>query len=411
MLPVCLERRAPPGPRIVLSCRESDVGWQAYRCPDDRRLSLRARTVNGMSVSYAQQQLRTARTELERCRTKQAAEEKKAAGLDKEADAKNRSARSSTSASTASNYVKQAAKKHEDASTARNRAAGYAGDAAKAQKKVHDAENKLRDAEAFEAKKASDKQRTAEKRAATERERSEARREAQHRRDVDALRSRIADQGRLLAAAPWDTAPETISVLFVAASPEDQNPLRIDKEMREVQQRVRMADHRESLHFHYAVAAQPSDLLQRLNEVKPDIVHFSGHSGQAGLVMEDADGQTRIVSPDELATLLSVSSRRIRLAVFNSCESAEHAASAVQHIDAAIGMDQPINDDAAKAFAAQLYSAIAFGLPLQKAFEQAGLQVQLSLGAGSGEPRLYAATGLDADEIYLVHAPIGHHLG
>jgi len=123
--------------------------------------------------------------------------------------------------------------------------------------------------------------------------------------------------------------------------------------------------------------------------------------------MEDADGQTRIVSPEELATLLSVSSRRIRLAVFNSCESAEHAASAVQHIDAAIGMDQPINDDAAKTFAAQLYSAIAFGLPLQKAFDQACLQVDLSLGAGSGEPRLYMANGLDADEIYLVHPPVG----
>lgn len=360
-----------------------------------------------MSVSYAQQQLRTARTELDRCRTKEAAEAKKAAGLNKDADSKERSARSTKSATTQSTYLKQAAKKREDASAARGRAAGYAGDAAKAQKKVHDAEAKLRDAETLEAKKTADKQRAAEKKTATERDRADARRETQHRREVNTLRTQIDDQGRLLAAAPWDRAPETITVLFVASSPTDQKPLRIDKEMREVQQRVRMADHHESLTFDYAVAAQPSDLLQRLNEAKPDVVHFSGHSGQIGLAMEDADGQTRIVRPEELATLLSVSSRRIRLAVFNSCESAEHAASAVQHIDAAIGMDQPINDDAAKTFAAQLYSAIAFGLPLQKAFDQACLQVQLSLGAGSGEPRLYAADGLDADEIYLVHPPAG----
>lgn len=363
-----------------------------------------------MSVSFAQQQLRSARTELERCRTKEAAEQKKAASLDKEADMKERSARSTKSMTTQSNYLKQAAKKREDASTARSRAARYAGDAAKAQKKVHDAENKLRDAEALEAKKAADKQRVAEKKAATERERADTRRETQHRREVNALRTQIDDQGRLLAAAPWDRAPETITVLFVASSPEDQDPLRIDREMREIQQKVRMADHHESLHFDYAVAAQPSDLLQRLNEAKPDVVHFSGHSGQVGLVMEDADGRTRIVSPKELATLLSVSSRRIRLAVFNSCESAEHAASAVQHIDAAIGMDQPINDDAAKTFAAQLYSAIAFGLPLQKAFDQAALQIQLSLEASSGEPRLYVADGLDADNIYLVHPPADDEL-
>lgn len=361
-----------------------------------------------MSVSLAQQQLRSVRTELERCRAKQAGEEKKAAGLDKEAGAKERSARSTSNATSQDRYLKEAVKKREGASAARGRAAGYAGDAAKAQRKVHDAESKLRNAEALETNKATNKQQAAEKKAATERERTDARREEQHRREVTSLRTRIDAQGRLLAAAPWDRAPpKTITVLFVASSPEDQDQLRIDKEMREIQQRVRMADHRESLHFDFAVAAQPSDLLQRLNEAKPDVVHFSGHSGHAGLAMEDADGMTRTLTPQELATLLSVSSRRIRLAVFNSCESADHASSAVKHIDAAIGMDQPINDAAAKTFAAQLYSAIAFGLPLQKAFDQACLQVQLSLGAGSGGPRLYAADGLDADEIYLVHPPSG----
>ena len=71
-------------------------------------------------------------------------------------------------------------------------------------------------------------------------------------------------------------------------------------------------------------------------------------------------------------------------------------------------MDQPISDEAAKTFAAQLYSAIAFGLPLPKAFDQAGLQVQLSLGAESGKPRLYVGGHLVADEIYLVHPSVTH---
>jgi len=216
-------------------------------------------------------------------------EEKKAAGLDKEADAKERSARSTTSAATQSNYFKQAAKKREDASAARGRAAGYAGDAAKAQKKVHDAESRLRSAEALEAKKAAEKQRAAEKRLATERERGEARREAQHRREATALRTQIDQQGRLLAAAPWDRTPETITC-YSSRLALKTNTLRIDRETREIQQRVRMADHRESLKFDFGVAAQPSDLLPRLNEAKPDIVHFSRHSGQAGLAMEDADG-------------------------------------------------------------------------------------------------------------------------
>ena len=88
-----------------------------------------------------------------------------------------------------------------------------------------------------------------------------------------------------------------------------------------------MADHRDALDFQYAVAAQPAGLLHRLNEVK--------HSDSAALGLEDSGGLTRLLGTDELATLLSVSSRRIRLAVFNSCESAEHAASAIRHISTA----------------------------------------------------------------------------
>jgi hypothetical protein len=43
-----------------------------------------------------------------------------------------------------------------------------------------------------------------------------------------------------------------------------------------------------------------------------------------------------------------VSRRRIRLAVLNACESAEHAACALGHLDAVIGMEQSIDDEAAK---------------------------------------------------------------
>ena len=91
-----------------------------------------------MSISFARQAVGSARKELERCREKQAAEEKKAADLDKEADAKQRSAGSTRSTSMRDSYLKQAAKKREEATAARGRAARHGSDAVKAQKKVHD---------------------------------------------------------------------------------------------------------------------------------------------------------------------------------------------------------------------------------------------------------------------------------
>lgn len=175
--------------------------------------------------------------------------------------------------------------------------------------------------------------------------------------------------------------------------------------MREIQKRVQASEYRDAVRFEYCMATQVTDLMQRLNETKPDVVHFSGHGGQAGLAFEDADGETRLLDNEELAQLLSLSSKRIRLAVFNSCDSAEQASRACWHLDAAIGMDEPVDDDAAQLFAGQFYSSLAFGLPLSKAFGQAVLQVALTLGDTSGAPRLHVADGIDADQMFIVRPP------
>jgi hypothetical protein len=142
-----------------------------------------------------------------RCKEKQAAEDKKAFGLEKGADSKERNARSTTSPNLREGYLKQATKKREEATTARGRAARHASDASKAQKKVHDAETQVREAEQLETRKADEKRRAAEKKVTAEREQANSRRQSAHRNEVATLRARIDDQARLLAAAPWDPCP------------------------------------------------------------------------------------------------------------------------------------------------------------------------------------------------------------
>jgi len=72
-------------------------------------------------------------------------------------------------------------------------------------------------------------------------------------------------------------------------------------------------------------------------------------------------------------------------------------------------MDDSIDDSAARVFASQLYSSIAFGLDLQKAFDQALLQVRLILNSISGEPQLYTSDSMTADEIVLVAPSEAQH--
>jgi hypothetical protein len=100
--------------------------------------------------------------------------------------------------------------------------------------------------------------------------------------------------------------------------------------------------------------------------------------------------------------LLQVARNPIRMVVFNACLSAEQAALATDFVDAAIGMEEPINDDTAKVFAGQFYGSLAAGNTVGNAFRQAAAQAQVLNEDDSGRPRLYVRQGVDADEIVLV---------
>ncbi len=67
-----------------------------------------------------------------------------------------------------------------------------------------------------------------------------------------------------------------IKALFLAANPGDTEKLALDVEIREITSKIRSADFRDSIDLISAWAVRPDDLLQMLNQHKPQIVHFSG---------------------------------------------------------------------------------------------------------------------------------------
>jgi CHAT domain len=358
-----------------------------------------------VSLYFLQSRIATCQRELERHRDKQAAEEARAARLEGEAGRYDQQAARSSASSSARSHTQSAQRKRDEARRTRESAAKASKAVSEAQKKLHRAQTALAREVAQDQKRA--EQRAARERAQAERVRrdEERRRQARDRdrdRELASLRSRAMEFEARLSSSPWASSPETIDVLFVAASPEDEVPLRLDHEVREIQDRIRMSEYRDAVRLHWRPAARVSHLFQFLNEVRPHIVHFSGHGDQDSLVFEDMDGCSKPLSTSDLGRLLHISSDRIRLAVFNSCESASQAEHACEHIDAAIGMDRPVEDDAAKIFAGQFYNAIGFGRSLLEAFEQARHQVKLVTGRTSGEPLLFTAAGVNAGDLYLV---------
>jgi len=206
----------------------------------------------------------------------------------------------------------------------------------------------------------------------------------------------------MLDGRPWENVPEKITVLFLTADPEGVQHLHIDREIRQIQEQVRSSKLRDSIAFEYRHAVRVTDLLQHLNEVEPDVVHFSGHGADAGIALHDADDSQRLLTNAEIADVLDAAPKPLKLAVFNSCNSAEQARLAVGHVDAAVGMEQTIEDESARVFAGQLYNSLGFGFSLGLSFKQARQQVALTFGTISGDPTLIVAEGLNADDLVIV---------
>jgi hypothetical protein len=197
-----------------------------------------------------------------------------------------------------------------------------------------------------------------------------------------------------------------VRLLFLAANPPSTTTLRLDKEVREIEMKIRAAGALHLLSLTSRWAVRPDDLLQYLNECRPHIVHFCGHgTPDESIVLEDDAGVPKVVSKAVLAHLFGAVTGNVRLIVFNACYSEPHARAVTQHVDAAIGMSGAIGDCSAIEFAASLYRALSFGLSVQDAVKQGMVALELQGLSEIHSPRLLLREGVDPRDLILVPAP------
>src|SRR3954452_5263351 len=163
---------------------------------------------------------------------------------------------------------------------------------------------------------------------------------------------------------------DKVKVLFLAANPTGTKPLHLDEEIRQITAKIRAAEYRDSIQLVSRWAVRPDDLLQALLEVKPHVVHFSGHgSSAAELIVLDDRGNPKPVSKEALAHLFRTLKDNVRVVVLNACYSRPQAEALAEAVDCTVGMDWAIGDAAAIVFSASFYRAIGFGRSVKEAFE------------------------------------------
>ncbi len=126
------------------------------------------------------------------------------------------------------------------------------------------------------------------------------------------------------------------------------------------------------------MSLRPVDISQALLDVKPQIVHFSGHGATTGaLYFENQVGQMQPVAPDALAALFEQFANEVDLVVLNACYSEDQAKAIAEHVDYVIGMSEAIGDKAAIAFAVGFYQALGAGRSIEEAYKLGSVQIRL----------------------------------
>lgn len=194
-----------------------------------------------------------------------------------------------------------------------------------------------------------------------------------------------------------------VLALVLLANPQNTVRLQLDEEVRTIEEKIRASEYRDSLKLVTKQAARADDLIQVLNEIKPSIVHFSGHGTDSGeIILTDNYGDPKPISSRAITQLFRIFKDKVRVVILNACYSSIQARAITEVIDCAIGINSDIGDKASITFTSSFYRAIAFGLSINMAFEQGKLALLMERGVNTTLPELLTKHNVDPSKIILV---------
>lgn len=314
--------------------------------------------------------------------------ESAAAKADEECRRHLASAQRATSASTAKTYLGSAER-------ARKKALNEASKATTVSKKLadnsRDQTNKRRQLESALKSEQQAADRETEKR---------RRKEKDHAREIARLATPTVHYVHIKPAEP-----EKLRVVYLTSNA--GLDLRLDAEVRQVQQALRGARYRDLVDVTLRPAATFPDLLDVLNDERPHIVHFSGHAGSGSIAMENGDltdPEHNLIGFDLLVKALSATDTPPSLLVLNACDTLDGASVILPAVPVVIAMSDNVLDVAAILFAQQFYAAIASGQSIGSALRQAKVKIEAVLldEDASALPQHIARDDVDIDQLVLV---------
>ncbi len=193
---------------------------------------------------------------------------------------------------------------------------------------------------------------------------------------------------------------DNIKVLFLASDPFHNGVrLRLDEEVRAVEQAIRRGRARDSVVLIPHPATRTRDLREALLNHKPQIVHFAGHGAPSGgIFLGNEHGQRQAVDTEALRKLFGMVSKTVKVVVLNACGTLPAIEALSEVVDYTIGMNAAISDESATVFSEAFYSSLAMGEPVLEAFDWAVCQLDLESNAEAAIPQRHIRRGVDLDQ-------------
>jgi hypothetical protein len=166
-------------------------------------------------------------------------------------------------------------------------------------------------------------------------------------------------------------------ILILSANPIDTARLRLDEQVREIEEGLRRSKCRDQFEIKSKWAVRLKDIRRALLDYEPQIVHFCGYGEEDGLKVEDEKGNTVLVPPHALSGLFELFAKQIECVLLNACYSEKQANAMSQHISYVIGMSHSIRSETAIEFAVGFYDGLGAGKPVEEAFKFGRNAIQL----------------------------------
>lgn len=187
-------------------------------------------------------------------------------------------------------------------------------------------------------------------------------------------------------------------VLFVSANPTGTMKLELNDELRRFQHSLSGHPVKMTL----LPAAQPEDLEIALQGKDFDVVHFSGHAEDEGILMRTPAGTEVLIEVEDLRKLFA-SQTSLKLAVLNACDTKAVADAIKPHVGTVIGTRQKLDDRAARTLTKVFYAALASRKSIADSYKAAMGAIERF--CPQPEDNLYIAHGLDNQEKLLKEKP------